>query len=303
MGNTMDRKILPNSRRAGVALMIASAVMFSSAGLFAKGVTAGAWDVIFWRGVFSALLTTLFITGRRALRREFSGMGRAGLAAAVIGASGSVAFITAFKLTTVASVALIYAAAPMLAALIAWLWLGERMTRPVALACLAAFAGVGLIVSGSLGGINIRGDLLALWMTIVMATYLVIYRRYPETPSAGPMVLASILVLPPALIYGTPFDNPLSEIVIMAGFGLVFALASVAMTEGAKRLPSAETALLSTLETPLAPILAWLILTEVPAALTVWGGILIIAGIIGSQLAQSARHSDTEVARCRQPSA
>ncbi|MEL7470947.1 MAG: DMT family transporter [Pseudomonadota bacterium] len=283
--------------------MIASAVMFSSAGLFAKGVTAGAWDVVFWRGVFSALLTTLFIAGRGALRREFSGMGRAGLVAAVIGASGSVAFITAFKLTTVANVALIYAAAPMLAALIAWLWLGERMTRPVALACLTAFAGVGLIVSGSLGGINMRGDLLALWMTIVMATYLVIYRRYPKTPSAGPVVLASILVLPPALIYGTPFHNPLSEIVIMAGFGLVFALASVAMTEGAKRLPSAETALLSTLETPLAPVLAWLILTEVPTVLTVSGGVLIIAGIIGSQLAQSAHQIDAEDARCHQPSA
>ncbi|MEM7210864.1 MAG: EamA family transporter, partial [Pseudomonadota bacterium] len=229
-----------------------------------------------------------------------AGMGRAGLVAAVIGASGSIAFITAFKLTTIANVALIYAAAPMLAALLAWFWLGERMTRPVALACVAAFAGVGLIVSGSLGGINLTGDLLALWMTLVMATYLVIYRCYPNTPSAGPVVLASVLVLPLALLYGTPFQNPPAEIAIMAGFGLVFALASVAMTEGAKRLPSGETALLSTLETPLAPVLAWLILTEVPAMLTIAGGALIVAGIVGSQLTQSTR-STTKDIPCQQP--
>ncbi len=298
----MHREIIPNSRKAGVALMIASAVMFSSAGLFAKGVSASAWDVIFWRGIFSAVLTTLFIAGRGSLAREFFGMGPAGLTAAVIGASGSIAFITAFKLTSIANVALIYAAAPMLAALFAWLWMKERMTLSVVLACLMSFAGVGLIMSGSLGGINLRGDLLALWMTVVMAIYLVIYRRYPKTPSGGPIVLASLLVLVPALVFGTPFQNPISEIAIMAAFGLVFALASVAMTEGAKRLPSGETALLSTLETPLAPVLAWLILTEVPAWMTVAGGVLILLGIVGSQLAQSAPSEAQGEATCRQPS-
>lgn len=269
--------------------MIASAVIFSSAGLFAKGVTAGAWEVIFWRGVFSALLTTLFIAARGSLASEFLGMGRAGLAAAVVGASGSVAFISAFKLTTIANVALIYAAAPMLAALLAWLWMGERMTRTVALACLLTFAGVALIVGGSLGAINLTGDLLALWMTVVMAGYLVIYRRYPETPSAGPLVLASLLVLPPALIFGSPFESPPAEIPVMAAFGLVFVLASVAMAEGAKRLPSGETALLSTLETPMAPVLAWLVLSEVPAVLTLAGGALILTGILSSQIAEARR--------------
>ncbi|MEM6972836.1 MAG: DMT family transporter [Pseudomonadota bacterium] len=277
------------SRGAGVALMIASAVMFSSAGLFAKGASASAWDVIFWRGLSSALLTTLFVAGRRNLASEFAGMGWAGLAAAVIGASGSVAFISAFKLTSIANVALIYAAAPMLAALLAWAWIGERMSRPVACACVLGFSGVGVIVSGSLGEVRLSGDLLALWMTVVMAIYLVIYRRYPATPSAGPLVLASVLVLPPALIFGTPFANSLSEIAIMAAFGLVFALASVAMTEGAKRLPSGETALLSTLETPMAPVLAWLVLREVPALLTVVGGGLILLGILASQIAETRR--------------
>ncbi len=30
-------------------LVVVSALMFSSAGLFAKGIDAGAWDIIFWR--------------------------------------------------------------------------------------------------------------------------------------------------------------------------------------------------------------------------------------------------------------
>jgi len=43
----------------------------------------------------------------------------------------------------------------------------------------------------------------------------------------------------------------------MAAFGLIFAIASVTLAEGMKRIPAGETALLSTLETPLAP-LVWM---------------------------------------------
>lgn len=37
----------------GVVLVVAAAVAYSTAGLFTKGVSAGAWEVIFWRGVFA----------------------------------------------------------------------------------------------------------------------------------------------------------------------------------------------------------------------------------------------------------
>ena len=34
----------------GAVLVVISAITFSTAGLFTKGVEAGSWDVIFWRG-------------------------------------------------------------------------------------------------------------------------------------------------------------------------------------------------------------------------------------------------------------
>ena len=74
---------------------------------------------------------------------------------------------------------------------------------------------------GSIGGVNLRGDLLAAWMTIALAILLVIYRRYPETPAAGPAVLSSLVLLPFAYALGVPFFNPPLEIAIMALFGLV----------------------------------------------------------------------------------
>lgn len=275
---------MQNQTPNGVMLVVVSALVFSSAGLFAKGVEAGAWDIIFWRGVFAAALTTCFIWVRGASTIEFKNMGWQGLAAAVAGASGTAAFITAFKLTSIANVSLIYAIAPLLAGLLAWIWFRETPSKSMMIGALVTFLGVIVIFSGSLGSVNLVGDLLTLWMTIAMAGLLVLYRRYPDTPAAGPAALSSVLLLPFGMWLGKPLEVPTDEIAITACFGLVFALASVTLVEGAKRLPSSETALLSTLEAPFAPVLAWLVLSELPPVLTIVGGALILVGVVGSQL-------------------
>ncbi len=271
------------SRSAGVILMVVSALVFSTAGLFTKGVEAGAWDVVFWRGLFAAILTTAYVAWRGTLREDFLQMGLSGWAVAIVGASGSAAFISAFKLTSIANVTLIYAGAPLLAALMAFFWMGERLSRAVGIGCVTALAGVAVIVSGSLGGVNLQGDFLAIWMAIAVALMLVIYRRFPGTPGGGPMVLSSLLLLPFGLYFGDPLHNLPGEIAILAAFGLIFAVASVTMVEGAKRLPSGETALLSTLDAPLAPLFAWMMFSQVPPILTVLGGVLVLAGIVVSQ--------------------
>jgi len=279
----------------GVLLLIASAIAFSSTGVFAKGVEAAAWTVIFWRGVFASLSTTAYVLWKGRQRDEFLGMGRSGLAVGVVGAAGTAALIPAFKLTDIANVALIYAAAPFLAALLAWLAIGERVSRRTALGAVGALAGVIIIVSGSIGSVNLTGDGLALVMTLVMAAIMVIYRAHPGTPSAGPSVLQSLFLMPLALFFGSPFQIAPGEIAILAAFGVVHAVASVTLAEGAKRIPSGQTALIGALETPLAPILAFLILTEVPGTATLIGGGVVLAAVAGSLWEKPTKRRNTRL--------
>lgn len=266
----------------GVILLIAAALTYSTAGIFTKGVVAGAWAVIFWRGLFAALFTTVWTLQQGSLRAQFGQMGRAGWAVGVIGAVGTAAFIPAFKLTSIANVALIYAAAPLLAAIMAWVAIGERITRRTLIGALLAIAGVAVIVSGSIGSLNLIGDGLALVMTLIMATIMVIYRVYPETPGAGPSVMQSLFLLPPSFVFGQPLQTAPFEIAILAAFGLLFAIASVTLAEGAKRVPSGQTALISALETPLAPLLAFLVFFETPSTATVIGGAAVLSGVLYS---------------------
>jgi len=213
---------LKNQYSLGIVFVVVSAIVFSSAGLFTKGIEAEAWGIIFWRGIFAAGFTTLFVMIRGTVSAEFNNMGGVGLVVAIVGASGTAAFIPAFKFTSIANVSLIYAIAPLLAAILAWVWFRERPSLAVIVGALVAFLGVVTIFNGSFGSVNLTGDLLALWMTLSMAMMLVIYRRHPNTPAAGPAALSSILLLPPALVFGVPFQMTSQEIAITACFGLVF---------------------------------------------------------------------------------
>lgn len=268
----------------GLLLVIASAVVFSTAGLFTKGVSADAWSVIFWRGLFAAIFSFAYLLLNASFRSEILGMGRPGIAAAIVSTAGTAAFIPAFKFTSIASVSLIYASAPFAAALIAWVWIKEKPSLLVMISSAIAFFGVAVIVTESISGLHLKGDLLALWMTLMMAGVMVIYRRFPKTPGTGPMALSSILLLPIAMMFGDPLSAPVNEIPIMASFGLIFAIASVTLVMGARHLPSPETALISSMEAPFAIFLAWTLLSEIPSSNTILGGVIILSAVLGSQV-------------------
>ena len=279
----MKAKPLKLQHKSGVILVLISALVFSSAGIFTNGVAAGAWDVIFWRGLSAAIFTIGYLVTRGQLKKEITAFGGPALAITLMSASGTVAFIPAFKLTGVANVAMIWAAAPFMTAALAWVFLGERPTGIISIASCAAFCGVCIIVAGSVGGGNLMGDFLALWMTLMMSCVMVIYRRWPKTTAALPAALSSLVLLPIAFSFGNPVSPPASELFILVIFGLVFAIASVTLSEGARRLPPAETALLSALDTPLALLLAFVILMEIPTETTWIGGAVIFIAVAYAQ--------------------
>jgi len=272
-----------SERMLGIILVTISALVFSTVGLFIKSVTAGSWEVIFWRGAFAVIFSFIYVLARSRLRHEIISMGKGGVLVALVGAVGTSAFVPAFKLTTIANVTLIYAAAPTIAAILAFLLIGERLNRAAIIGIGLAFIGVTIIVLGSLGQVNFTGDMLALLMTFAMASVMVLYRIFPATPAAGPAMLSSVILLLPALYLGRPFQiNPV-EIPILLVFGLVFTVASITLAEGAKRISAGQTALLSVLETPLAPLLAWLVLAELPASATIIGGAMVFCAVIYGQ--------------------
>jgi DME family drug/metabolite transporter len=269
----------------GMALVLSSAVAWSTAGFFARMVPIDIWIVVFWRGIFGAMsIALLAMIERRRFgfdfRRAFT---LAGIALILISASGKIAFLYALQNTTVANVTVLYATLPFMTAILAWLWFREKAERRTLIGSLVAGAGVVITVSGStgIGGGHILGDLAALFMTFTMALMTVIMRRHREVPMLEAAALSGIAAAIIAFPMADPFTATLTEIGWLALFGIVTQGGGLGIyTMGARRLPSAQAALLSASEVPMSPLWVWIFFQEVPAQETFIGGGLVLGAIL-----------------------
>ena len=208
---------------------------------------------------------------------DWKHLGWAGWSAATVSSAATICFIAAFKNTAVANVAIIYATAPFAAAAIAWVWMRETPDLATLVAAGLCLAGVTVMVGGSAGGPDLIGDLLALGMTALMALMMVIMRRYPERPmtlAVGPVSCFQLVAT--VWVMGAQLDVSARELVLLAGFGVVHAAATVLLAEGVLRIRAAEAALLGALEVPLAPLWSWLILSETPRMPALGGGAVVL---------------------------
>lgn len=275
---------MKNQYHLGILLVILSAVVFSTVGIFTKGVQTAAWGVIFWRGISAAAFTFTYTIAAGTFRHELARFGWPAVLATCLGASGTAAFISAFKYTSIANVALIWATAPFVTAFMTWIILSERPRPKIMIASCVSMIGVAIVVSDSFGdGGSLRGDLMAFWMTLMVSGMMVVYRVWPSTPAALPAAMSSVVLLPFAFLFINPFTVPEWDLWILIAFGLIFAIASVTLAEGVIRVPVSEAALLSTIEMPLAPFWALLILSEVPKVSSVIGGVIILVAVLWSQ--------------------
>ncbi|NGN40719.1 DMT family transporter [Mesorhizobium sp. CGMCC 1.15528] len=265
----------------GVTLVSASAAVFGLAGVLTKSIHADPLTINCWRGFAGGLLITAYVFWRR--RKETAPkplrLGWRGWLMAVIGAFASIAFIAAFKNTYVANVAIIYATAPFVAALLAWLLVRERVRSQTMLAACLSLAGVGLMVFSGVGTGRPFGDGLALLMTFSSALYMVLIRKFRDTPVVWAGAVSAFLLFVLGWFVTDPLAISARDALLLAAFGVSFALASVLWTEGSRLIPAAEAGLLGSAEVPFAIFFGWLFLSELPPVASLAGGVIVLAAV------------------------
>ena len=102
-----------SQHRAGIALVVAAAVAWSTAPFFTRLLPYDSWTILFWRGLFGGglIAAVLVLMQGRAGLRGLTGMGRNGWLVASLSTLGMVTFIPALQLTSVSNVAIIIARA------------------------------------------------------------------------------------------------------------------------------------------------------------------------------------------------
>jgi drug/metabolite transporter (DMT)-like permease len=283
-------------QRRGQIYVALAALAWSSAGVLQRQLSLDTATQIAGRAAFAAaaLLAFVAIVERGRLVTAFRSVGLAGVAVAVSIAVASGGFIAALNHTSVARVLFIMAIAPVLAAVLEWVFLGEAITRRTALALAVALAGVALML-GAPGDGNLTGDALALMMSFAFALSLVITRHRRDVSMAPATCLSQVILLAVFAPFATVGEISGDDVVWLAllGGGQI-GLGLALLTVGARLIPATQVALITLLEVVLGPLWVWIALGERPGTATLVGGAIVIAAIVIQTTGPVAGEPDEE---------
>jgi len=218
-----------------------------------------------------------------------------GLALAAAGAAMAayqICYFTAVTLTGVAVAALLaICTAPLMIALLAALFLGERLTPTVRVSLGMAVLGTALLVIGPRGpgeiaGRSVLGALLALGAGLSYAVYAVSTKRLlaraaPLPLAAATFTLAALLITP-VLLAEPSVRRPLTEgWPLLVYLGVVpTALAYILFTVGLRRVPATTAGVVSLLEPLTATVLGVMVFGESLGVMGMAGATLLLAALL-----------------------
>ena len=282
----------------GIGIALAGVLVLSPDALLIRLIDTDRATLLFWRTLLqgATLWAFLALYYRGRLPGVVRAMGRTGIGATFVFALSTILFVTSITLTNAANTLFMLATAPLWAALISRVVLGERIARRTWIAIFSALVGIVVIFAGGIGGGTLLGDLLGLGAALSLASQLTI-ARHARATNLVPALAGGMLV--DALLVGTTFASPLAvqavDIAWLAILGVfVLPVAFGLLTLAPRYIPSPEVSLIMQLEAILGPIWVWLGVGEVPPVATFIGGAIVLATLVThSVLALRAqRHRD-----------
>jgi drug/metabolite transporter (DMT)-like permease len=289
------------SAGVGFALALLSAFAFSTSGTFARSLIDAGWSaeaaVAARVGIAALVLAVpaaLALRGRWAvLRRNLRSIGLFGLLGV---ATAQACFFNSLRYLPIGIALLLEYLGIILVVIWMWAMHRQRPRRLAVVGSVAAIAGLALVLDITGGGaLDPVGVLWGLAAAVGLAAFFVISARGDiELPAvtlaSGGMVvgagalllLGAVGALPLHATFGqvTFAGREMSWLVPLAGLSLVAACVSyIAGIAAARILGARMSSFVGLVEVLFAILIAWLVLDELPTAVQLLGGALIVAGV------------------------
>lgn len=277
--------------RTGFVLALSGVLLISLDSLWIRLSEAGSWDIAFWVGLFTFVGISIVLPLRTGhsivtvVRRDGAPL----VASSLLNTVSVTMFIVAVGLTTVANTVAIIAAAPIAAAVVARLIIGERPSTRTWWAIAGSVVGIMVIVVGSIGAGSVSGDAAAVLAVLAFAGNVTLWRRYPAISRLAVIGLGGLFTALVTFLPADPFSVDGRALAILAVMGLLTGPAGrVSLASSTRYLPAAQVGLFTPVETVAATAWAWLFLSEAPPAATVLGGIIVIVSVLYGSYRSSA---------------
>lgn len=270
-------------------MVLAGGVCLSLGGLLLRYIEdAGGWQILFYRSLaFVATVLVLIVARHRArTARAFLEVGWSGVLVALSLGFGFTFYVFAILMTTVANVVFTNSSGPLFAALLGWMFLGERVRPATWLAIVLALAGIGLMFADGLATGSYLGNIVALGVPLSFATMVVFIRRGRNVDMLPAICLAGVISAAVSAAMADSLAISVHDLVLSILLGAVQVGGGfILITLGTRYVPAAEVALYAFSETIFAPIWVWLAIGETPNPLALLGGVIVFASVAGRVIA------------------
>lgn len=265
----------------GVLYVFGAAAAFSTMSALIKSASGDLSTemLVFLRNAFSLLFLLPFLARLRVegLRTKVLHLH---LLRAAVGVTGIYLFVYAITHLTLAEGVLLNHTSALFVPFIAFLWLGERLTKPVGVALVVGFFGIALILKP---GADLRSfaTLVGLASGITTALAVVTIRRNAQTEPYQRIVfyfftLATLVsAVPAAIAWQAPTPR---QWLMLAAAGLFATLGQLGATKAYALAPATRIGPYTYVSVVFAALWGWVLWGERPDLLSVLGAVLIAFG-------------------------
>ena len=263
--------------------MIVTGIIWSSGGLFIKLIP---WSPISIAGIRSGLSALVIYLYRRL---DPIYLGKYVWAGAISYSVMVICFVFANKITTSGNVILIQYAAPIYVALFSFSFLGEKANIADWVSILIIFIGLSSFFYGDLSNFQLWGNILSILSGIGFAGLTLCMRKEKKANPVDCVLMGNILtflVCIPFYKNGVTLDiKPWVSIIFLGviQLGLSYIFFSIAI----KYVKALDAIIYPVVEPLVNPILTFLFLGELMSNTAVFGGALVIIGVVGRGLYQN----------------
>ncbi|MDE1266192.1 DMT family transporter [Vibrio aestuarianus] len=279
-----------NGKQKGGLIALCGVTILSFDSLLVKLVDTSEWNLIFWRGTLLSLTLILMNYAKLKMSANSSSNKRINLSPLIVisgfaFAASSSFFVLALNNTQVTSALVIFNTAPFFAALVAFVFLKEKLPFHTLIAIAVAIVGVGVIFDYAPAG-TVTGDLYAIVAAISFAIYLVILRSNQGENSSRFLIAGGLTMSIVGLVNGA---NPMAieglPILYMGVLGcIVVPVSGLCIAKSTQYLPAAQTGLILLLEILLGPFFVYIVLKEQPSIENMLGGGLVLITLLAHTL-------------------
>jgi drug/metabolite transporter (DMT)-like permease len=276
------------SPKSATLSILFGALCMSFAALFVRLIeNADGYQILFYRGFPQCFVVMLIACRMRAISplQFIKSIDRVDIFLGVAMCSAFSFYVFALLNTSVASALFILSIAPVVAAILAWLIIGEHPTKRTWIAIALSLVGVGIMVGAGAADGRLLGNIFALISASSFALMLVTARKSKKTDVLTGNFLGALFALiltgTLAITIGHGLSISLPDLFLSLGLGaFTIGIGIAFVARGAPWLPAANVGVLVLLESVMSPIWVWLLLSVPMQSQEILGGIIVLMAVL-----------------------